>query len=109
MSEAVIGEEIAVLFQACAIGRADIVKNAIATIRGNLPSPQAGETGFSLLTTAISTGRVEDDLTPLHIASQFGHSDVIRSLLVSFFPCFQIFHFFFSFSIFSLSFFTISL
>jgi ankyrin repeat protein len=31
----------------------------------------------------ISTGRAEDNATPLHIATQYGHKDVIRALLVS--------------------------
>ena len=70
-------EEIAVLFQACVLGRADIVKHSITSIHSKVAI------SASELSDLISTGRKEDGFTPLHIAAQNGHADVIRSLLVS--------------------------
>lgn len=70
-------EEIAVLFQACVLGRADIVKNSIASIKTK-PNISTVEEFYGL----ISQCREEDGLSPLHIATRAGHTDVIRSLLV---------------------------
>ncbi len=69
-------EEISVLFHASSIGRCDVVQNAVGALRS---SGASEEELFSL----ISTGRPEDDATPLHLAAVSGHSDVIRYLLVS--------------------------
>ncbi len=70
-------EEIAVLFQACVLGRADIVKHSIASMQSKVSSLTSQE-----VSDLISNGRKEDGFTPLHIAAQCGHADVIRSLLV---------------------------
>ena len=69
-------EEISVLFHASSIGRCDVVQNAVGALRS---SGASQEELFSL----ISSGRPEDDATPLHLAAVSGHSDVIRYLLVS--------------------------
>lgn len=75
---AVIQEEIFVIFHASSLGRSDIIKNAIAEIKNKFKE-------FTALDIAkiLSSRRPDDDLTPLHIASLYGHADVIRSLLVS--------------------------
>ncbi|KAJ1443429.1 hypothetical protein B484DRAFT_414448 [Ochromonadaceae sp. CCMP2298] len=69
-----VKEEIIVLFHAALVGRTDVVQNAITSIRSS------GQ-GEKYVAGAISTGR-EDGATPLHIAANFGHSDVIRALLI---------------------------
>jgi ankyrin repeat protein len=51
-------------------------QNAITTIRTN------GKLSDKEVAAVISTGRAEDKATPLHIAAHYGHTDVIRSLLV---------------------------
>ncbi len=53
------------------------LQNAIAAIGGQ------GKRSSDEISTIISQPRVEDEATPLHIACQFGHKDVIRALLVS--------------------------
>ena len=72
-----IKEEIVVLFHAASLGRTDIVQSAISTLKSKC-SPED-------VNKIISSGRPEDDATPLHIASMLGHSDVIRALLVFFY------------------------
>lgn len=76
-SYAQVQEEILVIFHASALGRSDIIKNALSEIKNKCKE-------YTLKDTAeiVSTRRVEDDMTPLHIASVHGHADVIRSLLV---------------------------
>ena len=69
-------EEISVLFHASSIGRCDVVQNAVGALRSSGTSDEE-------LLSLISTGRPEDDATPLHLAAVSGHSDVIRYLLVS--------------------------
>jgi hypothetical protein len=72
-----VQEEILVIFHASALGRSDIIKNALSEIKQKCKE-------YTLKDTAeiVSTRRAEDDMTPLHIASVHGHADVIRSLLV---------------------------
>jgi hypothetical protein len=53
-----------------------IAQNAITSIRTN------GKLSDKEVAAVISTGRAEDKATPLHIAAHYGHTDVIRSLLV---------------------------
>lgn len=69
-------EELKVLFHACTLGRADIAKSALGTIRSNMAQSDSD------FIEIISKQRVEDGLTPLHVASLCGSADVIRSLLV---------------------------
>jgi hypothetical protein len=73
-------EEVAVIFQACLLGRSDIIKNSVASIKQK-PLVLAG--GEELCCRIISQCRDEDGLSPLHVAAMAGHNDVIRSLLVS--------------------------
>jgi ankyrin repeat protein len=54
-----------------------LYQNAIGTLRSNKKLSAESIAKF------ISQQRNEDEATPLHIASQFGHKDVIRALLVS--------------------------
>jgi hypothetical protein len=68
-------EEFSVLMHAATLGRTDIVQNAIGALRSNGASEKE-------LNELISTGRPEDDATPLHLAAAGGHADVIRYLLV---------------------------
>ena len=68
-------QHVLVLFHASSIGRTDVVQNAIGALRSSGASEQE-------LLALISTGRPEDDATPLHLAAAAGHSDVIRYLLV---------------------------
>jgi hypothetical protein len=106
----VCAEEVAVLFQACTLGRSDIVKNSIASIKakpgmtsvmldpatttatgsGSGSDGSGDGSGEELYVRLISHCRDEDGLAPLHIATKAGHADVIRSLLVCIFlvPCF---------------------
>jgi len=67
---------IIVLFHAALLGRTDVVQNAISSIKA-----LEGEEQTSRI---ISTGRPEDGCSPLHVAALFGHTDVIRALLVYF-------------------------
>ena len=69
-----VPEEINVLFHACAIGRTDVVQNAIAALRNGKNEDELAE--------CISVKRPVDEATPIHVAVKFGHNDVIRSLLV---------------------------
>ena len=77
-------EELIVLFHAALIGRTDVVQNAIASIKssGNFTDEE--------VSSFISTGRSEDNATPLHIAANFGHTDVIRALLVMIDCCYTV-------------------
>ena len=71
-------ENEAVMFQASEFGRTDILQHVIGTIRtngGNVLSP-------SDVARCLSVRRMEDDVSPLHVAAVFGHSDAVRSLLV---------------------------
>jgi len=68
-------EGIIVIFHAALVGRADVVQNAITSIRST------GKFNEKEISAAISTRRSEDGASPLHIASYYGHTDVIRSLL----------------------------
>jgi hypothetical protein len=69
-----VPEEIKVLFHACAIGRTDVVQNAVSALRQGKSAEE--------LAKAISVKRREDEATPLHVAVNFAHNDVIRALLV---------------------------
>jgi hypothetical protein len=75
--ESDIKEEIEVIYHACSLGRADIVKNAVNTIASKTEGTQTD------IRELISLGRQTDDASPLHIACMLSHTDVIRSLLVS--------------------------
>lgn len=70
-------ESIAVLFHASLLGRVDVIKSSIASIR-QLKGNDAEET-----CRTISMKRVEDDATAMHIAAAHGHVDAVRALLVS--------------------------
>ena len=69
-------ESIAVLFHASLLGRADIIKSSIASIK-QLRSNDDKET-----CRIISMKRAEDDATAMHIAAVGGNVDAVRALLV---------------------------
>jgi ankyrin repeat protein len=73
MSDDLLKEEIAVLFQAALLGRTDIVQTAISSIRACSDDENT--------VVLISSGRNEDGASPLHLAALNSHSDVIRYLL----------------------------
>lgn len=72
-------ENEAVMFQAAEFGRTDILQHVISTIRSN------GGSVLSALDVSklISVKRMDDDVSALHVAAVFGHSDAVRSLLVN--------------------------
>lgn len=69
-----VQEEVLVLFHAACIGRTDIIQNAIKLIKKD--NIKENEVIF-----IISSQREEDGATPLHLASFYNHSDVVRALL----------------------------
>lgn len=72
-----IQEEVHVIFHAALVGRTDIIKNAIESIR------ETGDVTEEQIKELLSTVRAEDHASPLHIAAAAGHSDVIRALLTA--------------------------
>lgn len=74
-----IEEEVTVIFHACSLGRTDIIQNAIKEIKVKCSNFTDRD-----ISAIVSTRRQTDDLSPLHIAAIYGHSDVIRTLLVSY-------------------------
>ena len=70
------GEELVVLRHAAQLGRTDVLKQAISSIRALCSSDQEAS-------VMISSGVGEDDSTALHIAAFHGHPDVIRALLTA--------------------------
>ena len=74
-----MSEELNAIFHASTQGRTDIVQAAIDSIRGT--SPTQSNRVDKTIASLISTGRAEDNATPLHVASSQGHADVIRALL----------------------------
>ena len=76
-------EELSVLFYASQLGRSDIVREAIATLKTILDDNEA----VSNLISSCSEYKVDENTTeigtPLHVATSHGHSDVVRALLVS--------------------------
>lgn len=63
-----------VIFHAALLGRTDIIKNALSSLRDSKHSAQE-------IAQIISSRRPEDKATPLHVAAAYGHSDVIRALV----------------------------
>jgi len=69
-------EEVAVIFHAALLGRTDVISKAIANVKAHSKSTEE-------FIATISQKRPEDELTPLHVASEKGQADVVRALLVS--------------------------
>ena len=76
-----MSEELNAIFTASTHGRTDIVQAAIDSIRGGSFTHDSLKRTNETIANLISTGRAEDNATPLHIASSLGHADVIRALL----------------------------
>jgi len=76
-----MSEELNAIFHASTQGRTDIVQAAIDSIRGNSPTHESLKHANQTIVKLISTGRAEDNATPLHVASINAHADVIRALL----------------------------
>eukprot|EP01033_Poteriospumella_lacustris_P005465 gene5465-3895_t len=70
-----IEEEIVVIFHAALLGRTDVLKNAISSIKAS------GKYAEDDIPRLLSTSRELDGATPLHVATHYGHTDVIRALL----------------------------
>lgn len=71
-------EEITVLFHAALLGRTDVLQRVISNVKSR--SSIANEDDLAKF---ISVGRSDDGCTALHVASAFGHQDIVRALLVS--------------------------
>jgi len=71
-----MSEELAVVFHAAQLGRTDIIQSVLTSLRSAKQSDEE-------IAKLISTGRAEDNATPLHLAAHFGFADVIRALLVT--------------------------
>lgn len=69
-------ESIAVLFHACLLGRADVIKSSITSIK------QLRDNDEKETCRIISKTREEDGATALHVATVNGHVDAVRTLLV---------------------------
>ena len=76
-----MSEELNAIFHASTQGRTDIVQAAIDSIRGSSPTHDSLKHSNKTIVKLISTGRAEDNATPIHVASSHGHADVIRALL----------------------------